>query len=91
MIGPGALEARKEAVVDIDAPSREPGREVVGQDLHVAGEDDKFGASARVTPSIARRSGKTQACEQSHQKTGQLAVKANAIHRSRRSRVASLS
>jgi hypothetical protein len=40
-IGPGALEAREEGVVDVDGAAFELLAEVVGEDLHIAGEDDK--------------------------------------------------
>jgi len=44
VVGLGALEARQEAVVDVDAAPREKAREIVRQDLHVAGEHDELGA-----------------------------------------------
>ncbi len=42
VIRPRTLESGKKGVVDIDAASRELGREIVGQDLHVAGKDDEI-------------------------------------------------
>ena len=42
MIGLGALEARQERVVDVDAAAHQLLREVVGEDLHVAGEHDRL-------------------------------------------------
>ena len=44
MIGLGALEARQEAVVNVDATPRKEACEVVGQDLHVTRKDDEFSA-----------------------------------------------
>ena len=39
VVGPGALEARQHRVVDVDRPALELPAQVVGEDLHVAGED----------------------------------------------------
>ncbi|MNC78334.1 hypothetical protein D3C87_2183360 [compost metagenome] len=42
MVGLRAFEPRQEAVMDIDAATREKAREVIGQDLHVAREHDEL-------------------------------------------------
>jgi hypothetical protein len=39
-----ALEARQERVVDVDATAGEFCRQVVGQDLHIAGQHHEIGA-----------------------------------------------
>ena len=44
VIGLGALETRQEAVVDVDAAAGQLGREVVREDLHVAGQHSQIGA-----------------------------------------------
>src|SRR5665648_55179 len=41
-VGPGALEAGQERVVDVDDPAGQGAAEVVGQDLHVAGENHQL-------------------------------------------------
>jgi O-acetylserine/cysteine efflux transporter len=43
VIGPRALEAGQEGVVDVDDPPGQLPAERVGQHLHVAGQDDKVG------------------------------------------------
>ncbi|MDT4827880.1 hypothetical protein FQZ97_612420 [compost metagenome] len=43
MIGLGALEAGQEGVVDVDRTAGELPAQVVGEDLHVAGEHHQFG------------------------------------------------
>jgi hypothetical protein len=43
VIGLGALEARQERVVDVDAAAEQLGRQTVRQDLHVAREHDEIG------------------------------------------------
>ena len=43
VIGPRALEARQERVVDVDAASRQLGRQIVRQDLHVARQHHEIG------------------------------------------------
>ncbi len=45
VIRPGALEARQKRVMDIDAAAVEFGGEIVGQDLHVAGEHHQVDVS----------------------------------------------
>ena len=42
MIGLGALEARQERVMDVDHSSGQPLADVVGEDLHIAREDDEI-------------------------------------------------
>ena len=46
MVGLGALEARQEAVMDVDAATGKEGSEIVRQDLHVAGKHDQIGAES---------------------------------------------
>jgi drug/metabolite transporter (DMT)-like permease len=43
VIGPRALEAGQERVVDVDDPAGQLGTEVPGQDLHVPGQHDQVG------------------------------------------------
>jgi hypothetical protein len=42
LVGPGALEAGKERVVDVDRPSFQGPAGAVGEHLHVAGKDDQM-------------------------------------------------
>src|ERR1700749_77644 len=44
MVGPRALEARQETVMNVDAATGEEAGEIVGQDLHVTGKHDEVGA-----------------------------------------------
>ena len=48
VVGPGALEARQERVVDVDRLARQPAAHVVGEHLHVAGEHDEVDAELLV-------------------------------------------
>jgi hypothetical protein len=41
VVGPGALEAGQERVVDVDRPALQPRAGLVGEHLHVAGEHDQ--------------------------------------------------
>ena len=41
-VGPGALERRQERVVDVDDPAGQAPAQIVGQHLHVPGEDDEL-------------------------------------------------
>ena len=44
VIGLGPLERGQERMVDVDDPAIEAGRELVGQDLHVAGQHHEISA-----------------------------------------------
>jgi len=54
VIGFGALEARQERVVDIDAAAFQLGRQAVGQHLHVAGEHHQVGPGLADQPPESR-------------------------------------